>query len=241
MNPLRLWWDTDDENVDRQARFDFKPLIVLLSTAVLLTVHEYFGNHRFRHLSFLSESLRNAPDWKMWDLAWWSGSRVLLFLVVPTAIILAIPGERLRDYGWSLRGVGQRLGALLVLVVALPILVQTLDLDGRWLEPTLQMARRSTDTLVVWSALVAAQIVAVEFFFRGFILGATRRSMGVHSVLAMMVPWCMFHYDKGQSAGLYAIATGILLGIVALRTRSIWPGVLTQAVATVLVLELWRP
>lgn len=40
----------------------------------------------------------------------------------------------------------------------------------------------------------------------------------------MVVPYCMIHFGKPWPEALSSIAAGILLGTIALRTRSIWIG-----------------
>ena len=40
----------------------------------------------------------------------------------------------------------------------------------------------------------------------------------------MAVPYCMIHYHKPMLGTLGAIAAGVILGYMSLRTRSIWLG-----------------
>ena len=42
----------------------------------------------------------------------------------------------------------------------------------------------------------------------------------------MIVPYCMIHYGKPMPETLGAIVAGLILGTLAMRTRSIWGGVL---------------
>jgi membrane protease YdiL (CAAX protease family) len=42
----------------------------------------------------------------------------------------------------------------------------------------------------------------------------------------MIVPYCMIHYGKPMPETLGAIGAGLILGTLAMRTRSIWGGVL---------------
>jgi membrane protease YdiL (CAAX protease family) len=42
----------------------------------------------------------------------------------------------------------------------------------------------------------------------------------------MVVPYCMIHYGKPMPETLFAIVAGLVLGTLALRTKSIWLGVL---------------
>jgi uncharacterized protein len=49
------------------------------------------------------------------------------------------------------------------------------------------------------------------------------------------VPYCMIHYGKPMTETLGAIGAGIILGTLAMRTRSIWGGVVIHVgVATMM-------
>src|SRR5204863_4023317 len=79
--------------------------------------------------------------------------------------------------------------------------------------------------LVAWELMYAAQFLSLEFFFRGFMLHGTKRSLGAHAIWVMVVPYCMIHYRKTFAETMGAIVAGLVLGVVSLRTRSIWGGV----------------
>ena len=80
--------------------------------------------------------------------------------------------------------------------------------------------------LFVWEALYAAQFLSLEIFFRGFILHGLRRALGANAIFVMIVPYCMIHFGKPMPETLGAIGAGLILGTLAMRTRSIWGGVL---------------
>ena len=49
----------------------------------------------------------------------------------------------------------------------------------------------------------------------------------------MIIPYCMIHYGKPLPETLGAIGAGILLGTIAMRTRSIWGGVIIHVAVAV--------
>jgi membrane protease YdiL (CAAX protease family) len=79
---------------------------------------------------------------------------------------------------------------------------------------------------VAWEVLYALQFVALEFFFRGYVLHGVRHRFGAYSIFVMMVPYCMIHFAKPLPETCGAIIAGIVLGFMSLATRSIWMGAL---------------
>src|SRR5205823_2959644 len=77
---------------------------------------------------------------------------------------------------------------------------------------------------VRWEVIYAIQFIALEFFFRGFIVHGTKHRFGAYAVFAMVVPYCMIHYQKPLPECCGSIIAGVALGMVSLVTRSIWPG-----------------
>ena len=57
-------------------------------------------------------------------------------------------------------------------------------------------------------------------------LHGLRRAFGANAIFVMIVPYCMIHYGKPMSETLGAIGAGIILGTIAMRTKSIWGGVM---------------
>jgi membrane protease YdiL (CAAX protease family) len=94
--------------------------------------------------------------------------------------------------------------------------------------PFYKLSSRSISDLLMWEAMYGAQFFALELFFRGFFLGALRRTMGSAAVFAMAVPYCMIHYGKPYLETNGAIVAGIVLGSLAMRTRSIYAGFLVH-------------
>ena len=82
--------------------------------------------------------------------------------------------------------------------------------------------------LLVFELLYAAQFVSVEFFFRGFLVIGLSRAIGHRAVLVSIIPYAMIHVYKPMPEAFAAIVAGLLLGFLALRSRSIWGGVIVH-------------
>jgi hypothetical protein len=78
--------------------------------------------------------------------------------------------------------------------------------------------------MIVWQLLYALQFVALEFFFRGYLIHGWKRRLGPYAIFAAMVPYCLIHFGKPLPETLGSIVAGVVLGLMSLKTNSIWPG-----------------
>lgn len=201
-------------------------LVVLLLCAVSLTLQEYLGD-RATFEQLLAPS-RGDPYLELEGFAWWSGWRVLGYLVLPAIAVACMPGQRIRDHHVSPSGLLRHLWIyVLMFSLILPAVIEaSTTRQFRHTYPFYRWANRSAFDLWSWEALYAAQFVSLEFFFRGFLLSGLRKAFGANAIFVMIVPYCMIHYGKPLPETLGAIGAGVILGTLAMRTRSIWGGVL---------------
>ena len=250
VRPYRRWiwflsihqWKQIDAETDRApvapGTFDLTILVVLVTVAVSLTLQEYIGDRGFFEMHWPP-----TPGNKYFELeafAWWSGWRVLGYVIMPCVVMLLAPPLRrafgikspfplrIRDCHVSLRGFFSHLWIYVVLFALVsPAVIAASKTDAfRHTYPFYRMANRSTFDLWAWEGLYAAQFVSLEFFFRGFILSGLRRALGSNAIFVMIVPYCMIHYGKPLPETLGAIGAGLILGTLAMRTKSIWGGVM---------------
>jgi membrane protease YdiL (CAAX protease family) len=221
-------WRAIDAETDRDpaaaGTASLHVLIVLVTVAVALTLQEYLGGHDTYERLFPPDGSRY---WELRGFAWWSGWRVVGYVGVPM-LVLACLGQRIRDYHLSPRGFVKHLWIYIVLFAAvLPaVLAASTTESFRNTYPFYRIANRSYIDLVLWELLYALQFLSLEFFFRGFILHGLRRALGANAIFVMLVPYCMIHYGKPLAETLGAVGAGLILGTLAMRTRSIWGGVL---------------
>ena len=165
------------------------------------------------------------------EFAYWVGWRVVGFLLLPIVVVLLLPGESLGDYGLRTRGMTKHLWIYAVLfLIVLPVVILVSFTPAfrahypfPWSGGHIRGGVRGSQ-LLTWELMYAAQFFSLEFFFRGFMLNALRRSMGAYAIFAMVVPYCMIHFGKPIAETFGAIAAGLVLGTLALGTRSIWSG-----------------
>jgi len=150
-------------------------------------------------------------------------------IVMPVVSITLILREPLRDYGLRFLGtLGSWRPYAMLFAVAVPFLVLA-SLNGEFQAtyPIYEMSPAEPwwPFLWVWWAMYVLQFVAVEFFFRGFLVHSLKLRMGFAAVFVAVVPYTMIHFHKPMPEAIAAIIGGIILGYLSLKTRSIWWGV----------------
>ena len=206
------------------APFDFRPLVILVTVAVCLTLQEYIGEREFFRQQF--PSLAAGGYGELRSYAWWSSWRFIGYVVIPSVVVLCLPGMRLGDTYVSLRQFRRHYRIYVVLfLLVLPFVIGAAQFRAFYYTyPFYKWANRSAFDFWTWEALYALQFVSLEFFFRGFILHGLRRRFGAGAIFVMIVPYCMIHYGKPMAETMGAIVAGLVLGTLAMRTRSIWGG-----------------
>lgn len=222
------WRAIDRETVrspDDAGTTNVRILAILLTCCISLTLQEYLGNHQTYAKWFTNT---RDPNWELWGFAWWSGWRLFGYVILPMIVLALLPGEKIRDYHISPKGFFKHLWIYVVLFAcilpAVYLASQTNSFRNTY--PFYRMANRSSFDLWTWEAFYCVQFLSLEFFFRGFLLQGLRRSLGANAIFVMIVPYCMIHYGKPMPETLGAIGAGLILGTLAMRTKSIWGGVL---------------
>jgi membrane protease YdiL (CAAX protease family) len=245
---FRQTWRELDEDAQRHrgetlaaGKYDLRPYVVLVLCAVILTLQEYYGGR-----AYFDEAIRprlmkldeRYPEivryWKFSDLygfAWWAGTRIAGYVFVPfTVWKIAFPRDSLLDMGLRTKGFFTHAWIyVLFLAVVLPAMwIVSRQPDFGSYYPFYKQSSRSWLDFLLWEAMYFVQFFALEVFFRGFWLGALRRSLGSGAIFAMAVPYCMIHYGKPYLEAMGAIIAGIALGSLSMKTKSIYQGFLVH-------------
>lgn len=80
-------------------------------------------------------------------------------------------------------------------------------------------------TFIPYEALYALTFLALEILFRGFIIFEMEKYLGEKVVIPMVVVYCTLHFGKPMMECISSIFGGFILGVIALRTRSVYGGV----------------
>lgn len=239
------WRELDEESIrlrseiHAKGKMDHRPFVALVLVSVILTMQEYYGG-RIYFEKALAPLLSDATADRAWmkfgeyrelyGFGWWSSTRVFGY-VLPFALWKVFFREdKVLDFGLRTKGFFEHAwiyGLFLAVVLPAMLLVAKAPDFGTYY-PFYKQSSRSWFDFLAWEAMYFAQFFALEMFFRGFWLGALRRSFGSGAIFAMAVPYCMIHYGKPYLESCGAIIAGIALGSLAMKTKSIYQGFLVH-------------
>ena len=219
---------------------DFKVMVICITVAFSIVMVRYFGDTFFT-LSFL-ESIGatqlylklghlflKSEGRQLYSLLWWVSLILVFYLAVPVIIIKCWFKERLTDYGVKLKGAFKDYWLYIVmLLIMLPLVFhfsKTVSFQERYPFYKPATGEPLFPRFIVWEVFYFLHFLAVEFFFRGFMVHGTKKRFGYYSVFVMMIPYCMVHFGKPFPETMAAIVAGLVLGTLSLKSRSIMLGV----------------
>lgn len=181
--------------------------------------------------NYYVEYLVRAGIWELMGYLWWTSIQVIGYLLLPALLIRYSLKARVRDFGWQLNQALQHWRGYLLLLSPILVFIYLVSLGKDFVNhyPFYSLANRSWADFLAWEFLYLTQFICLEFFFRGFIINSLRPAIGANAIWVMCVPYLMIHFPKLWLEATGAILFGLFLGILALRSRSIWGGVIVHA------------
>jgi CAAX protease family protein len=166
--------------------------------------------------------------YELWSLSYWASWRIFGFLVIPALAVAIHPRLRKMQLGLTFKGMTRHLWIYLLLFIPVLVCVIIVSFSKEFSTyyPFYVHAHRSLFDFAVWETFYVLQFLSLEFFFRGFMIQPLRRIMGTSAIFAMVIPYVMIHIGKPMVECFAAIIAGVVLGTLAMRTRSIWSGFL---------------
>ncbi len=217
---------------------------VMASVSIcLLLIHymKYFSTFRatlalfseiqgYNSQHFISE-LKNSGYLSLLSYVWWTGWHVVGYVLLPFLCVKYILKTSFSDLGWRWEETHKHWSGYILLITPILFFIFLVSFRSDFLQhyPFYKLAHRSWFDLIAWESLYLLQFLCLEFFFRGYILNALRPAMGANAIWVMCVPYLMIHFPKLWLEATGAILFGLFLGLLALRSRSIWGGFFVHA------------
>jgi hypothetical protein len=171
-------------------------------------------------------SQRSPFNGEFANLAWWAASTAAIYVLVPVAYARTT-GQSVRGYGLSVKFVRAEGTAIALIAPVALVIVWLVSADERFLD-TYPFYSGGGASLIAFEVMYGATFVALEFFFRGFLVFAGQPVLGVHAVPVMAFAYCLLHLGKPLPEAVSSLIGGLILGYLALRLRSILAGVVAH-------------
>jgi membrane protease YdiL (CAAX protease family) len=207
--------------------------VVLLVSTVLLLIFAYWGRPGFFNSSglvdWVSDNIggpfRENPG--VGGYVWWGLTSFVLRLVLPMAVVIWVLKRRPVDFGLRFRGIAKHFPLYIgFYLLMLPLLFWASSLTSfRTYYPFYDDAAAGGVGFWLYELGYGLQLLGLEAFFRGFMTFGLLRRFGMLAVVVMTVPYTMIHFGKPMPEATAAIFAGLLLGYMAVRSKSFIPGV----------------
>lgn len=220
--------------------FDRRVLVVLAYVPVALTAMEYLFLPPLRYKQpsppWVADAQRfvgglvPALPASLLPWVWWGLGCVVAMIVVPLLLLKLVGRMGPRESGLKLAGTGRDAWVYLALfVVFVPVVwlaskrpdfAQTYPFYPPAGSPHRAPVKVGGDW-VAFEAIYFLQFLAVEYFFRGFMVLGLKPALGRASILVMLAPYCMIHFHKPGLEALGAVGAGLVLGSLSYRTGTV--------------------
>lgn len=217
----KTFQEHESSSAFERGRGDVKVFVICVVTALCLTMNKYLPET----ISFI----RFSENQQLSDLANWVLVLCTFYFIVPVIVINVFFKENLSAYGLKWKGAFKDYRIYIVmLAVMIPLVAffsTTKSFQAKYPFYDLSPGENLYPNFWIWEALYFLQFFALEFFFRGFMTHGLKHRFGFYSVLVMTIPYCMIHFGKPLPETIAAIAAGVVLGTLSLKSRSILLGV----------------
>jgi membrane protease YdiL (CAAX protease family) len=213
-------------------------VVIVAVAAVALTASRYhLGPLVGRAVEALAPDIVSGGLLAGWKQVALKLARGLVLLGLPLAAI-ALLRRPLRDFGFVPTRARDWLRDIGILYVAmLPLLFWAMTQPSfQRTYPYFRLARLGLGYFTFGLGVRLVYMFCWEFFFRGWLLFGFERKVGPAAAIAVStLPFVIMHFGKPAPEVYGSIIAGVILGIVALRSRSFIPAaILHFAVAATL-------
>lgn len=199
---------------------------ILLMIGIIMLFIEFYGWQAPFYRLFgplFTDASRNQL--LFYAQAYTSVSFILLMIVVPVIYFRFFETSRLRGLGLQAPHLTDAKPYAAFAILMTPVLFIACAQPGFYQFYPLYKPQGPSDWLA-FETIYAMQFIATEFFFRGPLLFALYKKIKDTAIFVMVIPYALIHIHKPLPEALGSIVAGVLLGVLAIKSKSIWWGVL---------------
>ncbi|MDD9965419.1 MAG: CPBP family intramembrane metalloprotease [Myxococcales bacterium] len=227
---VEQWQTIDDEYREAEAP-RAEAMWVLVAASASLILSRYWGQRRFiTGVEPIMAWFATLPQSDIYPYLYWGAFKLVNYLLVPALCIKLVLKRRIVDFGLVTRQHSNAWPLYFGMLAIVIPLVYGVSFTEPFLRtyPKYKGAADSLWGFFAWEFIYALQFFLLEYFFRGFLLFSLARHMGSLSIFVMVVPYAMIHFGKPVTECVGSVLAGIALGTIALRTRTIYGGVVVH-------------
>ncbi len=157
---------------------------------------------------------------------YFSAFALVCYVLLPLLYHLVFPSGLDNPFGLTLSAVRPHLPVYIVIIAGMIPLLWIASYQPGFYHFYPMYKPLTIGMWFLFEAVYMVQFFCVEFFFRGFTLFRLEARFGYHAITIMVIPYALLHIHKPFAEALASIIAGLVLGMLALKSRSIWPGVI---------------
>lgn len=159
----------------------------------------------------------------------------LILVLIPLLLFYWLEKSQPSFWGVTTKNFNWHPYALMLLIMVPLIMFASTQSDFLHMYPKLKqvafidnLAKHSWGYKLLYELSYGMDFLTIELFFRGFLVFAFVRYVGIDAVLPMAVFYCSIHFGKPLFECISSFFGGLLLGIIAYRTQSIMGGIMVH-------------
>lgn len=143
--------------------------------------------------------------------------------------------KRTKFYGFKLKGVDIKPYFIMLALMVPLIAIASTQADFLRKYPTFTSIINGSSIKIVtvskvavYELLYGTDYIAIELFFRGFVLYILSRYLGKGAIIPMATLYVFIHFGKPMGETISSFFGGVILGVIALETNSIVGGIIVH-------------
>jgi hypothetical protein len=228
ISPFRREWQRWTEGLSLPA-----VLVFILSAILLIFFHENCTSHIFK--AKFARYFSASAFKPLYPAFFWYGCSFLVLGVVPLLIGRFGLRRPVREWGVGLGdwkfGIPSVVSGYFAFLPVLVAISYQPAFQAKY--PLFDEAQKSVMHFIVYQASYMLYFIGWEFIFRGFMLFGLKPALGFYAIFVQTIPFAIMHFGKPQIETLAAVGAGVLLGYLAVRTRSFWYGWMLHSLVAV--------